>query len=152
MRNLTAEEWMIVSGGHPSEQPGGLQEVTVEGRRYRFKDPHSGPPYWMNASYWASQPYGMRPAGYHDDQGGGDSSDQNEDAIEVKKENEHKIDACKLGVPVDHLVPPKGWVASKQIGASDIQQAWGKALGNFSNADLQAIKSGLEVIRDGLPS
>ena len=79
MRNLTAEEWMIVSGGHPSEQPGGLQEVTVEGRRYRFKDPHSGPPYWMNASYWASQPYGMRPAGYHDDQGGGGEGSEDED-------------------------------------------------------------------------
>jgi len=79
MRNLTAEEWMIVSGGHPSEQPNGeMQEVVVNGQKIRFRDPFSGVPWWVNATYWASMPYGMRPMGYHDDQGGGGEGSEDE--------------------------------------------------------------------------
>ena len=75
MRNLTAEEWVVVSGGHPSEQPGGLQEVVVNGQRHQYRDPFSGVPYWMYASYWAHSPYNLRPEEYQDDQGGGGSDD-----------------------------------------------------------------------------
>jgi hypothetical protein len=87
MRNLTAEEWMIVSGGHPSEQPNGeMQEVVVNGERHNFRDPFSGVPYWMNATYWAHMPYGMRPMGYHDDQGGGGGPDSTDDETQQSQE------------------------------------------------------------------
>lgn len=81
MRNLTAEEWVVVSGGHPSAEPSrGLQEVVVNGQRHQYRDPFSEVPYWMYASYWAHVPYGMRPAGYYEDQGGGGGGENSEDA------------------------------------------------------------------------
>jgi len=155
MRNLTAEEWVVVSGGHPSANYDSMQEVVVNGQRVRWKGDH--PPWWLYAAWWVHAPIGARPADYHDYHdyygGGGDSGeDTPQKPPEEKPKQDHKIDPCKLGAPVDHLVPPKGLVASKAIGASDIVQAWDKALGKFSNADLQAIKSGLEEIRNGLPS
>ena len=139
MRNLTAEEWVVVSGGHPSQTVDSIEEVVVNGQRVRYK---GDPPPWLTAAWWAHAPIGARPADYRDDYGGGGDGSPDEDTppdTEEKPKQDHTIDPCKLGVPVDHLVPPKGWVASKLLGASDIQQAWGKALGNFSDADLQAI-------------
>jgi hypothetical protein len=79
MRNLTAEEWVVVSGGHPSEQDGGLQEVTVNGQRHSYRDPFSVVPWILFAQYWAHVPYCMRPAGYYEDQGGGDSDDEEQE-------------------------------------------------------------------------
>jgi len=136
MRELTSDEREIVAGGWNSLYY--LDDVFINNRRYYLEDMS-----WFEAYLGGSSGEGG---------GGGGGEDSPEKPPEEKPKQEHKIDPCKLGVPVDHLVPPKGWVASKLIGASDIREAWGKALGNFSNADLQAIKSGLEVIRDGLPS
>ena len=86
MRNLTAEEWVVVSGGHPSQTTETLQEVVVNGQRVRWK---GDPPFWLNAAWWAHAPVGARPADYRDDYGGGGGEDSGDgdtppDAEEAK--------------------------------------------------------------------
>lgn len=68
MRSLSAEEWVVVSGGHPSETVTDTQEVVVNGQRVRFKD---DPPYWLYPEYFRHAPVGARPADYYEDEGGG---------------------------------------------------------------------------------
>jgi hypothetical protein len=128
MRELTVDERSLVAGGL-------LTEVPVWGDRYYYYED----PSWFVADL----------GGDFGGDGGEDSGD--EETIEVKKENDHKIDPCKLGVPVNHLVPPKTWVKDGKIGLSDIKDAWEKALPKMNNDDLLAIKGALKEIRDSLP-
>lgn len=133
MRNLTAEEWVVVSGGHPSEQPGGLQEV-VDGQRHQYRDPFSGVPYWMYASYWAHSPYGMRPADYRDDYGGGGGEDSGDwEIIDVKLP---KPNFC-----VD------GLFLSKNADAVNLNQNWQKAFQYMSAQQRNELAATLQVIK-----
>jgi hypothetical protein len=124
---------MIVSGGHPSEQDGGLQEVTVNGQRHSYRDPFSGVPYWMNASYWAHAPYGMRPAGY--DEGGGGEGSGDEEIIDVKIP---KPDFC-----VD------GLFLSKNADAANLNVNWQKAFQYMSAQQLNELAATLQSIKTG---
>lgn len=83
MRNLTAEEWVVVSGGHPSQTTETLQEVVVNGQRVRWK---GDPPFWLNAAWWAHAPVGARPADYRDDYGGGGGEDSPDEEQETPRD------------------------------------------------------------------
>ena len=133
MRNLTAEEWVVVSGGHPSEQDGGLQEVVVNGQRHQYRDPFSGVPWILFAQYWAHSPYGMRPAGYHDDQGGGGEDSGDENIIDVTIP---KPDFC-----VD------GLFLSKNADAVNLNENWKKAFQYMSAQQLNELAATLQSIK-----
>jgi len=97
MRNLTAEEWVVVSGGHPSESGHEMQEVTVNGKRIRLRDPFSSMPLWF-ASYWSHSP--LKPAGYDYSDGGWDpneSPDENGDIPDTVRDV-----SCVTDKPTKH--------------------------------------------------
>ncbi len=123
MRNLTAEEWVVVSGGHPSEQDGGLQEVVVNGQRHQYRDPFSGVPWILFAQYWAHSSHGMRPAGYYEDQGGGDSDDEEQETP--------RDTPCVTAKPTEH-----GNILDLHKGAIDLKI---KAYEKYGAADWEHV-------------
>ena len=131
MRNLTAEEWVVVSGGHPSQTVDSIQEVEVNGQRVRFK---GDPPPWLNAAWWAHAPVGARPADYRDDYGGGGGEDSGDwEIIDVKLP---KPNFC-----VD------GLFLSKNADAVNLNQNWQKAFQYMSAQQLNELAATLQAIK-----